>query len=208
MNGNHEIIQSLKISNSEIVLGYNPKNTLTPYVTWEYNAENDSYFWGHYFSDEYSAQKDLVSRGNDKIIHYDNIKSNEDTKKQAVSLPDGWHWVNYDDGSGHLQSPDGKDYFSYDWTTGEYKITPDKSYDFFMVENYESGGYSIGSFADFKEYAEKWVKDNVLTRDKSVREVLQEKKDKRNAGITPNISNDIQKSNELISQNANNLERK
>lgn len=88
-------------------------------------------------------------------------------KKQAENLPEGWLWVSYNDGSGHLQSPDGQDYFSYDWTTGEYKITPDKSYDFFMVENYESGGYSIGGFDKFQEYAEKYINDNILNKEEN-----------------------------------------
>lgn len=88
INGNHEIIQSLKVSNSEIVLGYNPKNTLTPYVTWEYNAENDSYFWGHYFKDKYSAQKDLVARGNDKVAFYDRFLKKTDKEPEHNSHDD------------------------------------------------------------------------------------------------------------------------
>lgn len=86
----------------------------------------------------------------------------ETLKRQAENLPEGWIWINYDDGSGYLQSPDGKEYFEYDWTTGEYKVTPDKSYDFFMVENYQSGGYSIGGFDKFKEYAEDYINKNIL----------------------------------------------
>lgn len=82
--------------------------------------------------------------------------------KQAENLPKGWAWKMYDDGSGCLESPDGKTYFEYDLTTGEYKVTPDKSYDFFMVENYETGGYSIGGFDKFKEYAEDYINKNIL----------------------------------------------
>lgn len=84
--------------------------------------------------------------------------------KQAESLPKGWVWKMYDDGSGNLESPDGKTYFDYDWTTGEYKVTPDKQYDFFMVENYETGGYSIGGFDKFKEYAEDYINKNILNK--------------------------------------------
>lgn len=82
---------------------------------------------------------------------------------QAENLPEGWVWQQYDDGSGHLKSPDGTDYFCYDWTTGEYKTTrEDKHYDFFLDENYSTGGYSIGSFSEFKSYAENWINNNVL----------------------------------------------
>ena len=83
---------------------------------------------------------------------------------QAENLPKGWIWKMYGDGSGNLESPDGKTYFDYDLTTGEYKVTPDKSYDFFMVENYETGGYSIGGFDKFKEYAEDYINKNILNK--------------------------------------------
>lgn len=86
-------------------------------------------------------------------------------KVQAENLPKGWVWTHWDDASGHLESPDGKDYFSYDWSTGEYKITPDRKYDFFLKENFASGGYSIGSFSEFKEYAEKWVSDHIIEKE-------------------------------------------
>ena len=39
----------------------------------------------------------------------------------AKTLPTGWVWVRYDDGSGHLESPDGKGWFSFDLDTNEYK---------------------------------------------------------------------------------------
>lgn len=86
-------------------------------------------------------------------------------RTQAENLPKGWIWKMYGDGSGNLESPDGKTYFDYDWTTGEYKVTPDKSYDFFMVESYETGGYSIGGFDKFKEYAEDYINKNILNKE-------------------------------------------
>ena len=42
------------------------------------------------------------------------------TKTPAKTLPKGWVWVDYNDGSGHLESPDGFRYFSYDMETAEY----------------------------------------------------------------------------------------
>lgn len=85
MNGDFEIIQSLKIANSEIVLAHNPKNTLTPYVTWECNPENGSCYCGHYFKELYPAQKDLVSRGNDKVQIYDRFrkKANKEPERNT-----------------------------------------------------------------------------------------------------------------------------
>lgn len=42
------------------------------------------------------------------------------TNKKAKLLDDGWQWKIYDDGSGHLESTDGKSYFSFDYATQEY----------------------------------------------------------------------------------------
>ena len=47
--------------------------------------------------------------------------SNDGIKlKKAKLLADGWQWKIYDDGSGHLESADGKSYFSFDYATQEY----------------------------------------------------------------------------------------
>lgn len=40
----------------------------------------------------------------------------------ASSLPDGWTWNDYDDGSGSLKSPSGHRYYSYDLQTQEYTL--------------------------------------------------------------------------------------
>lgn len=84
-------------------------------------------------------------------------------RQQAMSLPGGWNWVIYNDHSGHLESPDQKEYFSYDWNTGEYKITPDTPWEFCIIESPASNtGYSIGGFKNFQEEAESWIRDNIL----------------------------------------------
>lgn len=47
--------------------------------------------------------------------------SNDGIKlEKAKLLADGWQWKIYDDGSGHLESADGKSYFSFDYATQEY----------------------------------------------------------------------------------------
>lgn len=47
--------------------------------------------------------------------------SNDGIKlKKTKLLADGWQWKIYDDGSGHLESADGKSYFSFDYATQEY----------------------------------------------------------------------------------------
>lgn len=39
----------------------------------------------------------------------------------AKLLGDGWKWVEYDDGSGHLENPNGKSVISFDYATQEYR---------------------------------------------------------------------------------------
>lgn len=73
----------------------------------------------------------------------------------AKNLPEGWMWVDYADGSGHLESPTGKSYFSYDLHTSytamgaiEYQKSRDiqNDYDAFW-----------GTFEEFKVYAEEVI---------------------------------------------------
>lgn len=49
-----------------------------------------------------------------------------DGVNQAALLEKGWMWIDYDDGSGHLESPNGEEYVSYDFCTQEYKYTNKK----------------------------------------------------------------------------------
>ena len=69
-----------------------------------------------------------------------------------------WEWKDYNDLSGHLVSPDGKSYFSYDWTTKEYKRTEESSWDSFL----DADPARDTSLAAFKEYAQIFVKKNLL----------------------------------------------
>lgn len=49
-----------------------------------------------------------------------------DGVNQAALLEKGWMWIDYDDDSGHLESPNGEEYVSYDFCTQEYKYTNKK----------------------------------------------------------------------------------
>lgn len=60
-------------------------------------------------------------------------------------------------------SPDGKTYFSYDWTTKEYKTTPESSWDSFL----DADPTRDTSLTAFKEYAEKYIRNNVA-KDKDI----------------------------------------
>ena len=58
------IAQSIKVKDSEFVLGEHPKKDM--YVTWRCK-DGDNYFWGHYTSNRYEALKDLCQRAEQEI---------------------------------------------------------------------------------------------------------------------------------------------
>lgn len=80
-------------------------------------------------------------------LELDLLARNEDVHKMIIAL--GWHWVNYNDGSGYLQSPEGEHYFRYDLTSGEYCEMDRKHY-----KSYHG--------KDFKTMAELWVACDVI----------------------------------------------
>ncbi len=128
-----------------------------------------------------------------KVVESEKSEATRKELSQNGILPDGWEWVNYEDASGHLKSPEGKPYFSYDWTTGEYKITKEqKHYDFFLDENINSSGYSVGSFSDFKKMAEEYIVSNVLSKEKSS---VRDKLEKIKTSDDKNQTNNNQKRN-------------
>lgn len=69
----------------------------------------------------------------------------------AASLP-GWNWHEWSDGSGHLQSPEGKCYFQYELDTHEYRSPTDDRYTF--MAGYP---YDVEPFHTFKQKAERRI---------------------------------------------------
>lgn len=74
-----------------------------------------------------------------------------------------WTWEHYDDNSGSLRSPAGRSFFSYDWTTNEYKKASDGQW-----EPFRGAPGEDDSFGAFQEYAENWTK-KWLAKDESVK---------------------------------------
>ena len=69
-----------------------------------------------------------------KMLEQEELKLCEEglTIIESESL-EGWHWYKYDDGSGHLESPDKEEYMSYDLSTNEYKITKESDWELFPL---------------------------------------------------------------------------
>lgn len=92
--------------------------------------------------------------GND--FCFSNVK-----KEKAKLLPDGWIWEKYNDGSGCLKAPDGKEYMLYDLNTKEYQFTREASYDFLPVAPLFGDGFDPKNFNPF-EYMEKEIKRKLI----------------------------------------------
>ena len=64
-NAGYIITSSVHVGESEFVLGVSTKAP-GQFVTWKCSGGND-YYWGHYFSDQFAAEKDLVARAQEEI---------------------------------------------------------------------------------------------------------------------------------------------
>lgn len=64
-NAGYVITDAIRSGRSEFVIGEHPKAP-SPFVTWECTS-GSNYFWGHYFSDRRSAEKDLIQRAQQEL---------------------------------------------------------------------------------------------------------------------------------------------
>ena len=64
-NAGYIITDSCHVGDSEFVLGVH-LTAPQQFVTWKCTDRKD-YYWGHYFSDLFSAQKDLVARAQGEV---------------------------------------------------------------------------------------------------------------------------------------------
>lgn len=65
INAGYIITSSVHVGESEFVLGVSTKAP-GQFVTWKCSGGND-YYWGHYFSNQFAAEKDLVARAQEEI---------------------------------------------------------------------------------------------------------------------------------------------
>lgn len=80
---------------------------------------------------------------------------------QAKTLPKGWCWFQYNDGSGYLKGPEGKMFFDYDQETGEYRATEDDAWGAWHDYN-QAQSIPENEMSDFKAFAECFIRQNVL----------------------------------------------
>ena len=112
-----------------------------------------------YYESEKEEEQNLeypsLLRQFDDDYTVDNMKYYEDKEITISSekLGNGWEWHKYNDESGHLQSPDGKEYMLYDLQTNEYKVKNDSDYEFFPLNYYYADGVDPKNFKAF-EYME------------------------------------------------------
>ena len=77
-NAGYIITDSCHVGDSEFVLGVH-LTAPQQFVTWKCTDRKD-YYWGHYFSDLFSAQKDLVARAQEEV------QCLEEQRQDALSL--------------------------------------------------------------------------------------------------------------------------
>ena len=82
-NAGYIITDCVHIGEIEFVLGVHSKHP-DMFVTWEYSKENDSYFWGHYHTDLFAAQKDLNKRCQDEIKQYEHLYGHDKNKERDI----------------------------------------------------------------------------------------------------------------------------
>lgn len=93
-------------------------------------------------------QDELYKKNLDNMLKENNMKPKAEPAKL---LPNGWKWIQYDDGSGSLTNGSNS-YFSYDLSTMEYWDLNNKV-QFFKDYPYRTPD----SFDKFKEFAEKQI---------------------------------------------------
>ena len=73
-NAGYLITDSCHVGESEFVLGVHLTEP-HQFVTWKCTNQTD-YYWGHYFSDLFSAQKDFVARAQEEVQYLEEYRQN------------------------------------------------------------------------------------------------------------------------------------
>ena len=79
-NEGYIITNQLTVGSTEFVLGVH-EAAPNQFVTWQCKDGKD-YFWGHYYTDLLSAQKDFCTRALDEIKHLERMKKTKERKPE------------------------------------------------------------------------------------------------------------------------------
>lgn len=150
------------INNKDLIIGFrqldlNKKNNVLEFISAIENFIN----WDEVNKKLY----DEVKKEKENTVLEDEFEEFDVKIVPAERLGEGWNWHKYNDGSGHLESPDGKEYMSYDLQTNEYKVTNTSRYDFFPLSYYYVDGMDPSEFNPF-EYMENEMVDRILPKEK------------------------------------------
>lgn len=105
---------------------------------------------------------------NEKNEEYDEFEWDKEKIFPTKFLGKGWSWHCYSDGSGHLESLDGKKYMSYDLWTNEYlEYANINDYKLFPLSYYYADGIDPKEFEPFD-----WMEHEML-------EILQREKEQK-----------------------------
>ena len=80
VNANYRIVDSIHVGEAEFVLGVHTVRA-NMYVTWRCN-QGENYYWGHYYTDELAAKRDLLQRAQEELEReeYRQGKSSRETE--------------------------------------------------------------------------------------------------------------------------------
>lgn len=67
-NEDYILLDSITVGKTEYVLGKLDSEKVDMWVTWAKDTEKDYFYWGHYFSEEAKAKKDLLDRATEALI--------------------------------------------------------------------------------------------------------------------------------------------
>lgn len=142
--------EDLDLSNKEKVLDF--ISVINNHINWE------------------EVNKNLSNEVDKKIIESDEFDDFEETIVPAKKLGEGWDWHMYDDGSGYLKSPEGKEYMSYDLCTNEYMLDNNSDWEFFPLSYYYIDGIEPSEFKPF-DFMENEIFERVLSKEKNCLEL-------------------------------------
>ena len=90
-NAGYTITDSVHIGDAEFVLGQNHADPAM-FVTWKC-ANGTNYYWGHYFAERASAEKDLVLRAQEELRYREQRNVNAEQRAGVRTKEREREWI-------------------------------------------------------------------------------------------------------------------